>query len=147
MALQSTLFRGDPKLEAAATSDSAHITPGSSGPHVAKIQAALNEVDEAHLDVDGKYGPATSAAVLSFKRSRNIVNRAYQTQADNIVGKMTIVALDQELASSPDPQVIIGRPSVGPRLLFAVGDPPVSPTAIRFTAIVRGNPYVRANAV
>ena len=38
MALQSSLFRGDPKLEAAAVSDQAHITLGATGPHVKKIQ-------------------------------------------------------------------------------------------------------------
>jgi hypothetical protein len=44
-----------------------------------------------------RYGPSTAAAVLKFKQKRNIVNRAYQTQADNIVGKMTIAALDNEM--------------------------------------------------
>jgi peptidoglycan hydrolase-like protein with peptidoglycan-binding domain len=79
MSLQSKLFRGDPKLEAAAVSDSAHIMLGASGPHVLKIQTALNLLDGAGLDPDSKYGPATAAAVLAYKRKRNIVNRSYQT--------------------------------------------------------------------
>ena len=90
MALQSQLFRNDPKLEAAAVSDPAHIVPGARGEHVRKIQLALIQLDRAANAADGIYGPATAAAVLAYKKKRNIVNRAYQTQADNIVGKMTI---------------------------------------------------------
>jgi hypothetical protein len=41
MHLQSQLFRGDPKLEAAAVSDAAHIVLGTTGEHVRKMQRAL----------------------------------------------------------------------------------------------------------
>ena len=87
MPLQSKLFRGDPKLEAAAVSDPAHIVPGASGPHVAKIQQALIDLDGAAIAVDGTYSPKTAAAVLAYKQKRGIINRSYQTHADNIVGK------------------------------------------------------------
>ncbi len=97
MALQSQLFRGDPKLETAAISDPAHIVLGATGEHVRKIQLALIQLDGAAIDADGKYGPATAAAVLAYKRKRNIINRTYQTQADNIVGKMTMASLDREM--------------------------------------------------
>lgn len=97
MPLQSQLFQGDAKLEAAAVSDGDHIVPGAAGPHVGKIQQALIAVDGADIDPDSIYGPATAAAVLDFKRRRDIVNRAYQTQADNIVGKLTMAALDREM--------------------------------------------------
>lgn len=100
MALLSSLLRGDPQLEAAAAADSAHITPGARGPHVAKIQSALNQLDGASLEVDGRYGPGTAAAVLAYKRKRDIVNRSYQKVADNIVGKLTVAALDRELLDS-----------------------------------------------
>ncbi len=103
MALQSQLFRGDPKLEAAALSDSAHIVPGVMGEHVRKIQQALIQLDGAAIIPDGKYGPATAAAVLAYKRRRNIINYAYQAQADNIVGKMTIAALDREMLAKQSP--------------------------------------------
>jgi peptidoglycan hydrolase-like protein with peptidoglycan-binding domain len=68
MALQSQLFRGDTKLEAAAVSDPAHILPGAKGPHVGKIQFALTELDDADITQDSIYGPETAAAVLSYKQ-------------------------------------------------------------------------------
>jgi hypothetical protein len=97
MALQSKLFRGDAKLGAALVSDSAHIVQGAVGSHVGKIQQALNELDGASLNPDENYGPATASAVLAYKQKRNIINRSYQTRADNIVGKATIAALDAEM--------------------------------------------------
>jgi hypothetical protein len=100
MALQSKLFSNDPKLEAAAISDSAHITIGASGVHVRKIQLALIQLDGARIQADAVYGPATAAAVLAYKQKRNIINRAYETTADNIVGKMTVAVMDQELLAS-----------------------------------------------
>jgi hypothetical protein len=103
MALQSQLFRGDPKLEAAAVSDPAHIVPGATGEHVRKIQLALIQLDGAAINPDGKYGTATADAVLAYKQKRNIINRTYQTQADNIVGKMTMAALDKEMSANEGP--------------------------------------------
>jgi hypothetical protein len=95
--LTSDLFKGDAKLEAAATSDPAHITRGAHGDHVSKIQTALNRVDNAGIGIDGSYGSETANAVLSFKRKRDIVARPRQQQADNVVGIRTIVALDAEM--------------------------------------------------
>ena len=34
---------------------------------------------------------------MAYKQKRNIINYSYQTRADNIVGKMTIAALDEEM--------------------------------------------------
>jgi peptidoglycan hydrolase-like protein with peptidoglycan-binding domain len=93
------LFRGDPQLEAAAVSHAAHITPGSRGDHVAKIQLAVARLEGIPLDQDGIYGSQTAAAVLEYKKKRDIVNRSYQSQADDIVGIMTIAKLDEELAA------------------------------------------------
>jgi peptidoglycan hydrolase-like protein with peptidoglycan-binding domain len=100
MALQSKLFAGNRQLEAAAVSDPAHIMQGAIGEHVRKIQTALITVDGASIAADGKFGAATAAAVLAFKRKRDIVNRSYQSQADAIVGKMTMAALDDEMAEA-----------------------------------------------
>jgi hypothetical protein len=89
-------------LESAAVHDSAHIVPGSTGPHVEKIQVALMFLDSASLGsrelADDFYGETTAGAVLAYKRKRNIINRSYQTTPDNIVGKMTIASLDSEMA-------------------------------------------------
>jgi peptidoglycan hydrolase-like protein with peptidoglycan-binding domain len=106
MALQSQALRGDDKLEAAAVSDAAHIVQGARGEHVRKIQRALIALDGAKIATDGIYGAATAAAVLSYKRKRNIINRSYQTQADSIVGKMTIDSLDNEMLKQEKSVVI-----------------------------------------
>lgn len=117
MPLRSFLFQGDPKLEAAAFSDPAHIAPGQKGEHVAKIQMALNLLDNARLTVDSIYGPKTADAVQTYKSRRSIVNHAYQSSADNIVGRMTIAALDQELSDYDGSRPLRlrdlnGRPSI-----------------------------------
>jgi hypothetical protein len=97
LALQSQLFRNDKTLEAAALRDSAHIRQGTRGDYVQKIQLALIQLDQAPIQPDGVYGGKTAAAVLAYKKKRNIINRSYQTIPDNIVGKMTIAALDAEM--------------------------------------------------
>src|SRR5579863_1986510 len=101
MGLQSKLFRGDPKLEAAAVSDPAHILPGAVGPHVGKIQTAIILLDGASISADEVerqfYGVSTTAAVLAYKQKRSIINTSYQTKADNIVGRMTMASLDSEM--------------------------------------------------
>ncbi len=101
MPLLSKLFRGDKALEACQVNDSAHVLIGSRGPHVKKIQQALSLLDGALIDRDetaeGRYGRSTADAVLTYKRQRSIINRTYQTAADNIVGKMTITSLDREV--------------------------------------------------
>jgi peptidoglycan hydrolase-like protein with peptidoglycan-binding domain len=107
MPLISHLFRGDKALDACLVQDAAHVTLGARGVHVAKIQAALTDLDGAIINAaelsSKHYGPSTAAAVLSFKQKRQIVNRAYQTQPDNIVGKMTIAAMDAELVKKQEP--------------------------------------------
>jgi hypothetical protein len=138
MALQSQLFRGDPKLEAAAVSDPAHILPGSSGSHVGKIQQALIQLDGASLVQDSSYGQATAAAVAAFKRKRQILNSS--GQIDNIVGKKTIAALDSEMLAkergggSGDPGAPAGPG--GLRLGFKIKDEDKRHTMIYFSGVV-----------
>lgn len=103
MPLKSRLLSGDPRLEACLTQDSAHLTPGTRGDFVGKVQAAIELCDSTRID-DGElntqtYGQSTASAVLAYKQARDIVNRAYQQTADNIVGKMTIARLDEEMAA------------------------------------------------
>lgn len=117
MPLISKLFRGDPKFESCLIQDTAHITIGAMGSHVSKIHTALFILDNfsvapAELS-SGKYGTSTAAGVLAYKRKRNIINKSYQTQPDNIVGKMTIASMDSEIFKKeqlgntvPDPRTI-----------------------------------------
>jgi peptidoglycan hydrolase-like protein with peptidoglycan-binding domain len=101
MPLQSKLFKGDPALEACLIQDSAHVTEGAKGEHVAKIQTALFAIDGLGVSPDelrsSSYGKSTVKAVLAFKAKRNIINYTYERQVDGIVGKMTIAALDGEM--------------------------------------------------
>jgi peptidoglycan hydrolase-like protein with peptidoglycan-binding domain len=104
MPLKSDIFAGDPRLEDCLVNDAAHLSPGAKGDHVARVQAALIFLDGLTI-ADGElgamtYGPSTAAAVLAFKKKRKIINRAYQNQEDDIVGKMTIKALDDEMAAA-----------------------------------------------
>jgi len=101
MALRSKLFSGNQRLESCAVSDPSHVLKGDKGIHVFLIQRALIVVDGSEIaqaELDGfDYGDSTADAVLAYKRKRNVINPAYQTQADNIVGKMTIKRLDDEM--------------------------------------------------
>jgi peptidoglycan hydrolase-like protein with peptidoglycan-binding domain len=109
MPLKSGTFAGDERLEACLVKDSAHLTSGVQGEFVAKVQAALIYLDKPTIDENEletqTYGPSTAAAVLAFKKKRKIINRSYQTTEDNIVGKMTIKALDDELVIAEDEPV------------------------------------------
>ena len=133
MSLTSRLFAGDPKLEAAATSNPAHIQPEAVGDHVGKIQQAIMLLDGAVIDsgelMAKRYGPSTARAVLAYKKKRNIINRTYQTQADNIVGIMTerIAAAwkqGHEKISEQGTRIIAG----GQRCEFGKANGPGSPT-------------------
>lgn len=103
--LKCKLFRGDPRLQACLVSDPAHVVPGSQGDHVGKIQQALFLLGAGVIGAteigDKKFGPDTLRAVRAFKGPpRNIINRSYQNTPDDIVGKMTIAALDREMFAS-----------------------------------------------
>lgn len=133
MPLHSQLFRGDNALEACLVNDAAHVVEGTRGPHVNKIQHALALLDGAPIDGSevsaGLYGRSTANAVLAYKRQRGIINTAYQNTADDIVGKMTIASLDNEVAIGENrPPLrgcttdIGGGSSSGVRSRLAVGD-------------------------
>jgi hypothetical protein len=115
MPLRSEFFKGDRALENCLVMDSAHVLLGATGDHVNKIQMALLVLDNASVaarELNTKvYGQSTAAAVLAYKTKRRIINFSYQKQADNIVGKMTIARLDQEMFTRE--QRNLGRPSCG----------------------------------
>ncbi len=126
MPLRSNLFRSDRALEACLLRDAAHVTPGAVGDHVSKIQLALEDLDGAKIAAAEKtarrYGPSTTAAVLAYKRKRKIINFSYQSQADNIVGKMTIKRLDDEMFARQETPV--PRPRVICKKIGPLVDPP-----------------------
>ena len=99
--LRSELFRSDPRLQRTLVSDPAHVVPGDRGDFVSKIQFAVLTLEGGTIgaaELQGRiYGPDTARAVLAYKTRRKIINRSYQNTADNIVGKMTIQALDEEM--------------------------------------------------
>jgi hypothetical protein len=119
MPLTSDLFtkpKPNDRLNACLVNDSAHVTlrsPREKGKHVSLIQSALfiilpdvNLKDELGAE---EYGPLTAEAVFRFKDTRNpkILNKALgQIVPDNIVGKLTIEALDQEMLARQ------GKPAV-----------------------------------
>ncbi|MDX3839525.1 peptidoglycan-binding domain-containing protein [Streptomyces europaeiscabiei] len=113
MPLKSKLFRDDQALQKCLVSDANHVTPGAQGDHVTKIQAALVTLGAGVIGPDeverNLYGPTTVRTVLAFKGPpRNILGPG-QTTPDNIVGKKTIAALDNEIVAfenRPPPTVI-----------------------------------------
>jgi hypothetical protein len=126
MALRSRLFADNPALQACLVNDASHVMPGSKGEHVARVQAAL--VRLRYLTPDSAvreravYGPKTADAVLAYKREFNVVNRRYQSQADNIVGRMTIASLDHAIW-------VLDGADGPPRLPGHTVPHPVSPSA------------------
>jgi hypothetical protein len=114
-------------LEAISRHDSAHLIYGNSGEHVQRIQFALLFLmgadipdDELHYrgqDKVGFYGTKTAKAVLAYKTAHKppILNTALrQTKPDNIVGKKTIVALDDDLADGMNPDPDPPKPNPNP---------------------------------
>jgi hypothetical protein len=103
MSLQSKLFAYDHALEACSKRDSGQIVPGAQGDHVSRLQTALFLLDGAPVassELQSQtYGPSTAAAILRYKRSRNIINSVFPTRADSIVGRGTLAAIDREVAA------------------------------------------------
>ena len=102
MALRSRMLSGNAALEKAAVGNADHIIPGARGDHVGRIKQVLMLLDQAAIaasELDAQlYGPTTAKAVLAYKTKRGIINRSYQTTADNIVGVMTMASLDKEMS-------------------------------------------------
>lgn len=121
MGLKSMLFTSpdpDQQLEDCLVSDPAHIGEGINGigEHVRRIQIALNELDDAGLEVDGRFGEDTGDAVEDYKNARNIFAPG-ETTANRIVGKGTIKILDDELnvleKSTPLPTSFVSPTEAG----------------------------------
>lgn len=59
-----------------------NLKKGDSGDEVKQLQKLLNELNDAGLDIDGKYGPLTKQAVKDFQTK-------YKIKVDGIVGPET----------------------------------------------------------
>jgi hypothetical protein len=115
-------------LEAISVHDSAHLTYGTSGEHVQRVQFALLFLMGADIPDDetrylgqakiGFYGTKTAEAVLAYKTAHKppILNTALrQTKPDDIVGKKTIVFLDDDLADGMNPDPDPPSPNPNPK--------------------------------
>ena len=133
MPLRSTTLKGSAALQACLVNDRAHVTPGAFGAHVGLIQKCLLVLEPSVISADEirtrTYGRTTTAAVLAYKRARNIINRSYQNQADNIVGKMTIARLDEDIAKVEQSKTLFARcrqgGGGGPRVVRSFAETPV----------------------
>jgi putative chitinase len=63
------------------------LKQGSSGPDVTNLQQKLKDLGFDPNGVDGRFGPGTRNAVISFQQSKGL-------QADGIAGPATLAALD-----------------------------------------------------
>jgi hypothetical protein len=139
LALKSNLFKGSRGLAACEINDAAHFTIGKGGDDVGRIQMALFAIDSLKIDrqelLSKTYGQSTASAVLAFKAKRKIINYAYQNKPDNIVGKMTIAALDREMSiweathrlpGDCTPAVRAARTGFHPQINFALSSSAVT---------------------
>jgi hypothetical protein len=101
MPLVSNHFKDNDDLQDCLVDDASHVTPGQSGDHVELIQQALMLLGEGTISsselASTFYGTSTANAVLGYKTRYGIINRSYQQTPDNIVGKMTISRLDNDM--------------------------------------------------
>jgi len=99
--------------------DPAHIKPKDKGEHVAVIQDVLEILRQRLPDLGllqikndkrGEYGEDTAKAVKKYKEINNIVRTGQAL--DNIVGRMTITQMDNDLVNAPGPPkpVVINAP-------------------------------------
>ena len=120
MPLTSDLFKNNRQLQNCLEQDTAHIVANEPpfrrgendrGEHVALIHTALRRVMSNPSfgleEATETYGPKTAEVVRQFKAKQvpPILNKSLrQTVPDNIVGKQTIFALDQQAGKkSPKP--------------------------------------------
>ncbi|GLS24154.1 hypothetical protein GCM10007874_71750 [Labrys miyagiensis] len=100
-ALEHPLFKNNTRLQGCLHNDTDHVKFGDTGDYVFAIQMALLTIDKANIDpreLKGQtFQQSTQDAVLSYKRTRKIINASYQASADAIVGRMTIERLDDDL--------------------------------------------------
>jgi peptidoglycan hydrolase-like protein with peptidoglycan-binding domain len=126
MELTSELFKNNKKLQNCLNRDADHIVANEpplrrgvndQGDHVALIHRALRQVipnpSFGLEEATETYGPKTAEVVRQFKAMQNppILNKALrQTVPDNIVGKQTIAALDEQVGRKKPPPPPVAPP-------------------------------------
>lgn len=99
--LASEIFRNNARLQRCLVDDAAHVTRGTQGDFVTLIQYAVLTLQGGTIpgaEMSGRlYGPATARLVHAYKVRKRIINTAYQTTPDEVVGKMTIRSLDNDM--------------------------------------------------
>lgn len=119
MPLTSDLFKNNQQLQDCSARDASHIVAdepplrrgvNNQGPHIALIHTALRQVmpnpSFGLEEATETYGPKTAEVVRQFKAAQvpPILNTALrQTVPDNIVGKLTIAALDRAVSRKKQP--------------------------------------------
>ncbi|MBI4821704.1 MAG: peptidoglycan-binding protein [Deltaproteobacteria bacterium] len=95
-------------VQAARPSDSGNLlSRGSRGEEVAQLQRTINASGaNPPLEVDGKFGPLTDAAVRDFQTRSKI-------QVDGIVGPETRAALGYQMSPGSRPELAQTAPRVG----------------------------------
>jgi hypothetical protein len=144
MPLKSLLLSSNQRLQEALTIDAKHVQTGDSGLYVSLIQQALmmiegSQISERELNAE-LYGQTTTAAVLSYKRKYAIINKSYQTQADAVVGRMTIQKLDHDMLALEAPFRLL--PGAAGALLGGMlfGSPKVSVRESKIVIVTETNP-------
>ncbi len=82
------------------------LQTGSTGAAVIALQNELNKLGaKPVLTIDGKYGPATQAAVEAFQKTNHLT-------VDGIAGPITLKALDEALAKQSTPPMVLSAPQL-----------------------------------
>ena len=97
------------RLSACLASDANNIRPGAVGDHVKAVQDALELLRQRMpdlgllpiTDTPGSYKKSTADAVRKYKEI-NVIQRTGQ-KLDDIVGRMTITQIDNDLVNGPKP--------------------------------------------
>jgi hypothetical protein len=126
MPLTSELFKNNKQLQKCLISDPDHIVANEppirrgvndKGEHVALIHKALRQVmpnvSFGLEEATETYGPKTAEVVRQFKAMQDppILNKSLQQKVpDNIVGKLTIAALDREVQKKKPPPPVVPKP-------------------------------------
>jgi hypothetical protein len=91
------------------------LSPGGSGPEVEALQARLADLGYSVGRVDGRYGGATTSAVMAFQKVEGL-------SVDGVPGPETLARLDAPEGSVPHGGGLRIEIDLSRQVLFVVGD-------------------------